>query len=131
MSAQLSTKINAGEKAEDIAAAYLMRQGLKLIGRNYSCRFGEIDLIAQDKKMLVFIEVRYRKNGQFGGARDSISFTKQQKIIRTAMFFLEDYFLQFGKTPDCRFDCILLDKLLMTNIEWLQDAFELTNHFET
>lgn len=59
---------NTGQDAERLAAIYLQRQGLKLLETNYRCRFGEIDLIMQDGKEIVFVEVRLRSHAAFGGA---------------------------------------------------------------
>ena len=55
-----------GKSAEEYAKQYLQRQGLTLMGQNYRCKYGEIDLIMQDKKTTVFVEVRFRKSQRFG-----------------------------------------------------------------
>jgi len=107
-----------GDLAEQIATEYLLAQGLHLIARNYHCRFGEIDLIMRDEKTLVFVEVRLRSHGAFGGAAYSITSAKQQKLILTAQHFLQ----QYGNYP-CRFDALLLDQLSQTDMHWLKDAF--------
>lgn len=107
-----------GDNAEIIAERYLESRGLKLISRNYRCRFGEIDLIMQQGNMIVFIEVRMRSHLQFGGAAASITPSKQQKLIRTAEHFLQ----QHGNTA-CRFDAILMSKLNTDQIEWITNAF--------
>ena len=108
---------NAGLGAEKCAATFLQSQGLKLVIQNYHCRFGEIDLIMQDAKTLVFVEVRLRSNAKFGSAGASITPQKQQKLIATAQHYLQ----QHGETA-CRFDAILMDKT--RNIEWVRNAFE-------
>jgi len=59
---------NSGAEAEQLAATFLQRQGLKLVETNYRCRFGEIDLVCKDMNTLVFVEVRLRGNDAFGGA---------------------------------------------------------------
>ena len=107
-----------GVVAEKVALTYLQQHGLRLLHQNYLCRFGEIDLIMQDQNTLVFIEVRYRKNGQFGGALASINQSKQRKIIKTARHYLA----QLTSEPYCRFDAIALDA---TGAEplWIKDAF--------
>ena len=112
-----------GDKAENYALKYLKNQGLKLITKNYLTKLGEIDIIMLDKKTLVFIEVRYRKNSLFGNALESIDFKKQQKIIKAAQLFLDE-FNQYDEFS-CRFDVIAIDKSLKyENISWIQDAFE-------
>ena len=107
-----------GAAAEQLAADYLQRQGLKLLERNFRVRGGEIDLICRDGKATVFVEVRLRSRGDFGGAAASITAAKQARLILAARHWL----LRHGETP-CRFDCILLDGLESNNIEWLCDAF--------
>jgi putative endonuclease len=82
-----------GDQAEQLACAYLMQQGLILLKANFSIRLGEIDLIMRDtaNDMLVFVEVRYRKNNHYGGAAGSVTVQKQRKIIKTAAFYLQRY----------------------------------------
>ena len=110
---------NAGLGAEKCAATFLQSQGLKLVIQNYHCRFGEIDLIMQDAKTLVFVEVRLRSNAKFGGAGDSITPQKQQKLIATAQHYLQ----QHGVCA-CRFDAVLMHKADLQQIEWIRNAFE-------
>jgi putative endonuclease len=107
-----------GAAAEQLAADHLQRQGLRLIERNFRVRGGEIDLVCRDGKTTVFVEVRLRSRGDFGGAAASITAAKQARLILAARHWL----LRHGETP-CRFDCILLDGLEPKNIEWLRDAF--------
>lgn len=108
-----------GGQAEQLAAAYLNQQGLKLVTNNYQCRFGEIDLVMREGKTLVFVEVRLRSNADFGGAAMSITASKQQRLARTA----EHYLQQYGESA-CRFDAILMSDMHMGNIEWIKNAFE-------
>ncbi|MEY3883126.1 MAG: hypothetical protein RIS87_302 [Pseudomonadota bacterium] len=114
---------NAGLAAEKLAATYLTNHGLKVIVQNYHCRFGEIDLIMTDGKILVFIEVRLRTNPKFGSAAASITSQKQQKIILTAQHYLQENSRKYGDCA-CRFDAILMDKADTEHIEWLRNAFD-------
>ncbi len=114
---------NAGLEAEKLAATYLLNKGLKLAVQNYHCRFGEIDLIMKDGKILVFIEVRLRTNSKFGSAVASITPQKQQKLILTAQTYLQEFSKQHGDCQ-CRFDAILMNKADIENIEWLCNAFD-------
>lgn len=107
-----------GADAEDRAAAFLQKQGLALVERNYRCRFGEIDLIARDGDTLVFVEVRMRSDKRFGGAAASITAAKQHKLLRTARHYLAGC----ARTPACRFDALLLHGENHA-IEWLKNAF--------
>ena len=111
---------DSGEAAERHALAYLMQQGLKLVETNYRSRFGEIDLIMRDGEVLVFAEVRMRKNNDFGGARASITLTKQAKLIKTA----NQYLAKIARPPPCRFDAVLLGDANSGTIEWIKNAFD-------
>ena len=111
------TDHSSGVAAEELAARYLANRGLFVIARNYRCRFGEIDLIARDGAVLVFIEVRLRRGSRFGGAAASITPAKQKKLVATARCYLAG----LKELPGCRFDAILLDSLDTRRIEWLRD----------
>lgn len=107
-----------GAQAEQIAATFLLQKGLKLVEKNFRCPHGEIDLIMQDGKVLVFIEVRLRNKANFGGAAASITPAKQQKLTRTAQRYLQIH----GESP-CRFDVILMHSIEINAVEWIQNAF--------
>lgn len=111
---------NAGAAAEKIAATFLAQQGLKLVTSNFHCRYGEIDLIMQEGSTLVFVEVRLRTNPSFGSAAASITLKKQQKLIHTAQFYLQQHALNMP----CRFDAVLLGKADMSQIEWVRNAID-------
>lgn len=113
-----STKSN-GDAAERIAERFLISNGLTCLERNFRSRFGEIDLIMKHGECLVFVEVRLRKNNQFGGAGGSIGRIKQQRIIAAAQHYLRG----MGAPPPCRFDALLMNDLSESGIEWIQDAF--------
>jgi len=108
-----------GAQAEQLAAQYLQRQGLKLLQMNYACRHGEIDLVLQEGETLVFAEVRLRSNATFGGAAASIDARKQAKLLRTAQHYLS----RLQRIPPCRFDAILLRTNDSNHIEWIKSAF--------
>ena len=109
----------SGALAEQLAAQYLQQQGLKLLQMNYSCRYGEIDLILQDGDTHVFAEVRLRSGSTFGGAAASIDARKQAKLVRTAQHFLS----RLKNIPPCRFDAILMQSTDINKIVWLKNAF--------
>ena len=111
---------SSGNLAEEIAARFLARNGLKIIVRNYRCRGGEIDLVCRDGSTIVFVEVRLRRSHAFGGAAASVTATKQRRIILASAHYLHSQRLD---DADCRFDCILLDQLSADRIEWVRDAF--------
>ncbi len=108
-----------GNQAEKVALSYLEQQGLTLIKKNYQTRLGEIDLIMQDGKSIVFLEVRLRKNNIFGGASESITKAKQRKIAKFA-----EQFLQHHGNQSCRFDAIVMEKAEIQHIQWIKHAFE-------
>ncbi|MEF8730610.1 MAG: YraN family protein [Candidatus Accumulibacter meliphilus] len=110
-----------GLLAERLAAAFLERNGLSILARNYRCRGGEVDLICEDRQVLVFVEVRLRRNTAYGGAAASITRAKQGRIILAARHYLASH--RARREPECRFDCLLLDALSEAAIEWLRDAF--------
>jgi len=115
----LASPGNKGAEAERLAAAFLQRQGLKLVETNYRCRFGEIDLVCKDQNTLVFVEVRLRGNEAFGGAAASITARKQHKLVLTARHYLQ----RLRASPACRFDVVLLRGLRDNDIEWIRNAF--------
>ena len=105
-----------GIAAEAIAERFLIQRGLQIVARNYRCRLGEIDLIASDGEVVVFVEVRLRASSRFGGALESITASKQKKLMAAAGLYLS----RLRRTPPCRFDAILLDSLDAPEIEWLR-----------
>jgi len=109
--------MNRGAAAEALAAEFLVARGLVILERNYRCRSGEIDLIARDSDMLVFVEVRLRSCAAFGGAAASITANKRRRIARAAKHYLG----KLGHEPPCRCDAILLDALDLQRIEWLKN----------
>ncbi len=122
MGRHYQSSFQSGQWAEDFAHAYLCQQGLQLIERNYRYRRGEIDLIMQQQAILVFIEVRYRRNASYGGSLESINYPKQQRILRTAHHYL--YTHSWTQQHPCRFDVVLIQGTLITpQIRWLTDAF--------
>ena len=107
----------AGGNAEERAAAYLEERGLAIVARNYRTRLGEIDLVARDGEVLVFVEVRMRADESFGGALESITPQKQRRIRAAALMYLG----QFRQPPRCRFDVVALEG---GQTRWLRGAFE-------
>jgi putative endonuclease len=112
------TQQHDGARAESLAAAFLQAQGLRVIERNYRCRYGEIDVIAKDGDTLVFVEVRLRSNANFGDAAASITALKQARLSTAAAHYLARH----TTAGPCRFDAVLLDRLDAPRIEWLRDV---------
>ena len=116
-----------GADAENVAYRYLKQHGLTPVRRNFQCRLGELDLIMQDGRCLVVVEVRFRGSKSFVTAGLTIDNRKQQKIIRTAAMFLA-WNERFANNP-LRFDVVGIntDAHGVTTIEWIKDAFRPTN----
>ncbi len=92
-----------GVFGEEHAALYLEDLGYRILTRNYRSRYGEIDIIAEKDKTIVFIEVKARRSYLYGEPKDSIHIRKQKKLIQTAMIFLQE---NEWEDCDCRFDVI-------------------------
>lgn len=118
---------------ESRAANFLRAKGLKLLCRNYHSRFDEIDLILSDSGTLVFIEVRYRANGLFGGAVASVTVAKQRRIRLTAAHYLQTH--NGLQHCPCRFDVLGLSGEADANsqtgaqcFDWIKNAFSKNLH---
>ena len=112
-----------GKNSEDLAAWYLKKNGYKILEQNYRTRLGEIDIIAKDKKTIVFVEVKSRRSIRYGSPKWSVTHQKQRKISMVALQYLK-------KTQQtdaaARFDVVAI----ITNrdepqIEVVKNAFEL------
>ncbi len=107
-----------GQSAEASAEAFLVKQGLAPVARNWRCRFGEIDLIMQDGATRVFVEVRLRSRSDFGGAAASVTPAKQRKLLAAARQYLSG----LQTLPLCRFDVVALDG--SSAPDWIKNAFD-------
>lgn len=110
-----------GKEAEKLAQEFLVSRGLKLVEANYYCRLGELDLVMRDKDSLVFVEVRLRRNPDFGSAAESVTRNKQDKLWRAALHFM-------ASRPDLaslpvRFDVIALSDMRIDDSCWIKNAF--------
>jgi putative endonuclease len=109
-------KTDIGKNYEQAAVQYLKKSGYKIIGQNYRLKIGEIDIIAKDKKTLVFVEVKYRQSKEFGTPAEFVTIQKQNKIIKTALFYLK----QNNIESDFRFDVV---SICGAEIEHIKNAF--------
>lgn len=82
------SNVKIGNQGEDLACEYLRKQGYKILERNYRIRGGEIDIIAQDKEYLVFVEVKTRLSHDFGLPVEAITPWKIKYLLKTAQFYL-------------------------------------------
>jgi putative endonuclease len=92
-----------GRDGEQIAEKYLRKKGYRMVERNYRCPLGELDLIALDRRVIVFVEVKTRVDQSFGPPLESVHPRKQQKMIGTAQYFLSQHKLQ---DREARFDVV-------------------------
>jgi putative endonuclease len=114
-------KQRAGDAAEDAAAKHLAAAGCRIVARNARYRDGEVDLVARERDVLVFVEVRMRVSLRFGGAAVSVNSLKQKRIARAAQHWLLG---EYGERwPACRFDVVTVDG--SGTIEWIRDAFQM------
>jgi len=114
------SKITSSEKGayyEEVALQYLLSKGLQLVARNYLCKLGELDLLMRDAGFLVVVEVRYRKNNQYGGALESITKIKQNKVIAAT----EHYLMNKKIKSPVRIDVVAITG--NNEPEWIRNAF--------
>lgn len=111
-------KREIGKFGEDRAEFFLTNAGINILERNYRNRFGEVDIIAKDKDILLFIEVKYRKNISYGYPLESVNIHKQNKIKKIALYYLNEK--MYDINTSIRFDCIGITDF---EIEWIKGAF--------
>jgi len=116
-------KQEKGQKAEEAAVEYLLRQGYIILERNYRSPLGEIDIIAEDRDCLVFIEVRSRQGTRYGLPQESVNWVKRQKVRKLA----HSYLRARGKwNKPCRFDVVGIlfnENGEIKSVELICDAF--------
>ncbi|EKN3739112.1 YraN family protein [Yersinia enterocolitica] len=110
---------DTGTHYENQARHYLERAGLVFKAANVTYQNGEIDLIMRDGDTWVFVEVRFRRNALFGGAAASVTYSKQQRLLRAATIWLAQRNACFATTL-CRFDVFAITG---SELEWLPNAF--------
>lgn len=106
-----------GSIGEAIAEQELVRQGYKIVARNYTCSLGELDLVAMHNNYLVFVEVKHRTSNKFGAPREAVGFAKQYAIRMVALSYLKQH-----KCLDalCRFDVV---EVLNNQATIIENAF--------
>jgi putative endonuclease len=118
-----------GAFGEDVACSYLEEQGYRILERNFSCKVGELDIVAIDGETLSFVEVKCRTGVDYGNPSEAVSYSKQGKIVKAALFFMTKYKL-FDYM--CRFDVIevLTDGTKEdTRINLIKNAFEYSGKY--
>ena len=106
-------RMRLGEQGERMASNHLLNQGYTILEKNYRCRHGEVDIVAQQGAEVVFTEVRTRRSVQFGTPQESITKTKAKHLIATSQHYLERHSLT---DIDWRIDLV--------SINWPQGSAE-------
>jgi putative endonuclease len=118
-----SGRIGTGKKGEDIAVARLKGEGYEILERNYRCLFGEVDIVARDGDTIVFVEVKSRRSETYGDPQLAVGPTKQKKLSRVAVKYLEERHLY---SCNARFDVVAVKILPAGNhVELISNAFDL------
>lgn len=108
-----------GNRFEEAAREFLEARGLRLVRANFLCRHGEIDLVMRDGETIVFVEVRYRRNGAFGGALGSVTMAKRRKLVSAAHLWMA-WHPNDARRPS-RFDVLAFEG---DEMEWVRAAFD-------
>lgn len=121
----LFTKKQTGDAGENYCAAYLKKNGYRILCRNYRKPYGEIDLVVKKRGVTAFVEVKTRRSGSAAEPCEAVDFRKQQRIIKAAQAYLAE-----NETSDwCRFDVceVIIDQstLQCLHIRYLENAFEM------
>lgn len=111
-------KRKIGADKEELAAQYLVRQGMELVERNFRCRMGEIDIIGRHGKYLVFVEVKYRGSRARGSALEAVNRQKQRQICKIADYYRCIH--RLGANTMIRYDVVALQE---DDIVWIRNAF--------
>ena len=116
---------NLGTWGEDQAAKYLKKRGFRILERNFTCRFGEIDLIAADRQYLLFVEVKLRKSDTFASAAEFVDWRKQARLRTAAELWLSQHETELQP----RFDVVEIyapqgAETKKPTINHLEDAFQ-------
>jgi len=111
-----------GRWGEQTAADYLKKNKYRIVGMNFSCRFGEIDVIAEDKNHVIFVEVKLRRSAAFAEAKEFVTAAKQQRVMTAAQLWLQRNPTE--KQP--RFDVIEIygEQGTIEKINHIENAFE-------
>lgn len=111
---------STARRGETLAAAFLRLKGYRIEARNWRCAFGELDIVAWQRRTLVFVEVKARTGRSAGAPEDAVDARKRQKLVRLAQAFLATW---RGDPPPCRFDVISVEGTLIPRLRHLRAAF--------
>tara|TARA_R100001039_G_C1843480_1_gene104074 strand:+ start:1669 stop:2040 length:372 start_codon:yes stop_codon:yes gene_type:complete len=110
-----------GAAIEQLAAQWLRQQGLTLVTQNHYVKGGELDLVMRDGDILVFIEVKHRTTTRYGHPLETVTYQKQQRLVRAARL----YIARGGLLSPCRFDILAITgKPPNLEFNWVKAAFD-------
>lgn len=121
------TTVARGRYGETLAIAHLKRQGYRILRRNYACRGGEIDIIAEENGVLCFVEVRSRRDARFGHPFETVNHTKQKRLIIAARCYLAGL-ARRKSVPTSRFDVVSIIYQPKREIQLLRNAFDANSY---
>jgi putative endonuclease len=116
----MTSKKTVGQRGEEIACKALKKRGYRILDKNFSCRQGELDIVAEDNDVVCFIEVKARSYEDYGLPEEAVTHWKKRKLLNTAFVYIEKKKI---KDRDMRFDIISVD-LKTREARILKDAFE-------
>ena len=116
----MSSKKTGGQRGEEIACQALKKMGYRVLDKNFSCRHGELDIVAEDNDVVCFIEVKARSSEDYGLPEEAVTHWKKRKLLNTAFVYIEKKKI---KDRDMRFDIISVD-LKTRKATILKDAFD-------
>jgi putative endonuclease len=122
----MEQNMKIGPKGEIVAASYLEHRGYRILSRNFTCKLGEIDIIAYRNDMICFVEVKSRRGMRYGRPAEAVTVNKQEHIRRTASYFL---FSRWNKLPVHEKTCFRFDVIEVfyedgeTRVECIENAF--------
>jgi putative endonuclease len=96
-------RIDIGKRGEEIARAHLQQKQYTILETNFRCKVGEVDIIAKDNHIVVFVEVRTITSAKYGPAYNTVTYPKQQQVKRAALFYISKHNLV---NTQFRFDVI-------------------------
>lgn len=115
-------KITTGKEGEKIAAAYLKKNGYRIIEINFRCPIGEIDIVAKEKDDLVFVEVKTRKSIDLGYPEQAVGIRKQRKMSQLALWYLQKRKIA---NTNARFDVVAITLIPEKNeVKLIKNAFD-------
>ena len=117
-------RLKLGRKGEEEAVKFIKKQGYRILQTNFKTKSGEIDIIAEDKKVVAFIEVKTRATGEYGSPLEAVNYHKRKKIALVANQFLTRHKVE---NRECRFDIVAIlarsDDPKTWEIDLIKDAF--------